>query len=165
MDEATGRLYIAHLGADSMIVFDTKSGTVVGEEKDLKRVHGVLAVPELHRVFASATGTNDLVAIDDGTLQIQARIPAGDYPDGIAYASKEKKLYVSDLHGKTDTVIDPVNNRVVATIPLGGGAGNTQYESSADRIYVTVHGTNQLAEIDPKTDVLSARIGLPGCSG
>jgi len=165
MDEVTGRLYIAHLGADSMIVFDTKTGTVVGEVKDLKRVHGVLAVPELHRVFASATGTNELVAIDDGTLQIQARIPAGDYPDGIAYASKEGKLYISDLHGKTDTVIDPINNRVVATIPLGGGAGNTQYDTSADRIYVTVHGTNELAEIDPKTDVVSARIGLPGCSG
>jgi len=66
-----------------MIVFDTKTGTVVGEVKDLKRVHGVLAVPELHRVFASATGTNELVVIDDRTLQIQARISAGDYPDGI----------------------------------------------------------------------------------
>jgi YVTN family beta-propeller protein len=165
MDEAWGRLYIAHLGADSMIVFDTKSGSVIGEVKDLKRVHGVLAVPELHRVFASATGTNELVAIDDGTLQIQARIPAGDYPDGIAYASKERKLYVSDLHGKTDTVIDPITNRVVATIKLGGGAGNTQYDAGADRIYVTVHGADQLAEIDPKTDTVIARYGLPGCSG
>jgi YVTN family beta-propeller protein len=165
LDEASGRLYIAHLGADSLIVFDTKTGSVVGEVKDLRRVHGVLAVPELHRVYATATGTNELVAIDDGTLRIQARIPAGDYPDGIAYASKEKKLYVSDLHGKTDTVIDPVNNRVVATIPLGGGAGNTQYDVFADRIYVTVHGENQLAEIDPNTDTVIARYELPGCAG
>src|SRR5258708_27059459 len=165
MDEATGRLYIAHLGADSMIVFDSKTGTVVCEVKDLKRVHGVLAVLEVECVFASATGMNELVAVDDETLKIQARIPAGDYPDGIGYASKERKLYVSDLHGKTDTVIDPVNNRVVASIPLGGGAGNTQYDVDADRLYVTVHGANQLAEIDPKADAVSARIGLPGCSG
>jgi DNA-binding beta-propeller fold protein YncE len=146
-------------------VFDTKTGSVVGEVKDLRRVHGVLAVPELHRVYASATGTNELVAIDDGTLQIQARIPAGDYPDGIAYASRERKLYVSDLHGKTDTVIDPVNNRVVATILLGGGAGNTQYDAVADRIYVTVHGKNQVAEIDPSTDKVTVRYDLPGCEG
>jgi YVTN family beta-propeller protein len=148
-----------------LIVFDTKTGSVVGEVKDLRRVHGVLAVPDLHRVYASATGTNELVAIDDGTLQIQARIPAGDYPDGIAYASKGRKLYVSDLHGRTDTVIDPVNNRVVAAIPLGGGAGNTQYDAVADRIYVTVHGRNQLAEIDPNTDKVTARYELSGCTG
>jgi YVTN family beta-propeller protein len=165
MDETSGRLYIAHLGADTMIVFETKTASVVGEVKDLKRVHGVLAVPELHRVYASATGTNELVAIDDGTLQIQARIPAGDYPDGIAYASKERKLYVSDLHGRTDTVIDPANNRVVATIPLGGGAGNTQYDAGADRVYVTVHGKNQVAEIDPNSDTVIARYELPGCAG
>src|SRR2546430_10001657 len=55
-----------------------------------------------HRVYASATGTNELAVVDDRTLQIIARVPAGDYPDGVAYASKANKIYVSDLHGKTD---------------------------------------------------------------
>jgi len=106
LDSDNGRLYIAHLGSDLMTVFDLNKLTVVGDVKDLKRVHGVLAVPELHRVHASATGTNELAVIDDQTLQIVAPVPAGDYPDGIAYASKEGRIYVSDLHGKTDTVID-----------------------------------------------------------
>lgn len=97
LDASSGRLYIAHLGDDMMTVFDTKTQKIVGDVKDLKRVHGVLAVPDLHRVYASATGTNELAVIDDQTLQIVARVPVGDYPDGIAYASKEKKLYVSDL--------------------------------------------------------------------
>lgn len=56
LDSATGRLYIAHLGSDLMTVFDLNSQTVAGDVKDLKRVHGVLAVPQLHRVYASATG-------------------------------------------------------------------------------------------------------------
>src|SRR5436853_5845180 len=59
-DSQSGRLYIAHLGDDMMTVFDTNTGKVVGDVKDLKHVHGVLAVPELHRVYASATGTNEL---------------------------------------------------------------------------------------------------------
>src|SRR5438552_12336734 len=79
LDSDNGRLYIAHLGSDLMTVFDVNKQTVVGEVKDLKRVHGVLAVPELHRVYASATGTNELVVIDDQTLQIVARVSAGDY--------------------------------------------------------------------------------------
>src|SRR5437870_8846062 len=165
LDSDGGRLYIAHLGSDLMTVFDVNKQTVVGDVKDLKRVHGVLAVPELHRVYASATGTNELAVVDDQTLQIVARVPAGDYPDGVAYASKANKIYVSDLHGKTDTVIDAKTNQVVTTIGLGGGAGNTQYDSVSEHIFVTVHGQNELAEIDPTKDQIIGRYPLLGCSG
>ena len=165
LDSASGRLYIAHLGSDLMTVFDVNKQTIVGDVKDLKRVHGVLAVPELHRVYASATGTNELAVIDDQTLQIVARVPAGDYPDGVAYASKANKIYVSDLHGKTDTVIDAKTHQVLTTIALGGGAGNSQYDPVSDRIFVTVDGREELAEIDPTTDQVVARYPLTGCKG
>ena len=163
-DPNTGRLYIAHLGDSAMVVFDANKETMVGDVKDLSRVHGILAVPELHRVFASATGSNELAVIDDSTLQIVARTPAGDYPDGIAYASKANKIYVSDLHGKTDTVIDAKTNQRVTAIALGGGAGNTQYDSVSEHIFVTVHGQNKLAEIDPMKDEVVGRYSLESCS-
>jgi YVTN family beta-propeller protein len=165
LDSSTGRLYIAHLGSDLMTAFDVNKQTIVGDVKDLKRVHGVLAVPELHHVYASATGTNELAVIDDQTLNVVARVPAGDYPDGIAYASKQNKIYVSDLHGKTETVIDAKTNQRLSTIPLGGGAGNSQYDSVSDRIFVTVEGREDLAEIDPNSDQITARYSLTGCKG
>ncbi|MGH9931309.1 MAG: YncE family protein [Pyrinomonadaceae bacterium] len=165
LDSNIGRLYIAHLGSDSLTVFDVNKQAIVGDVKDLKRVHGVLAVPELHRVYASATGTNELAVIDDQSLSVVARVPAGDYPDGIAYASKENKIYVSDLHGKSDTVIDAKTNQRLRTIQLGGGAGNSQYDSVSDRIFVTVDGLEELAEIDPNTDQITARYPLTGCKG
>jgi YVTN family beta-propeller protein len=164
LDSASGRLYIAHLGDDMMTVFDTNTGKIVGDVKDLKRVHGVLAVPELHRVYASATGTNELAVIDDQTLQVVARVPAGNYPDGIAYAGNVGKLYVSDLHGKSDTVIDAKTSQRIATIALAGGAGNSQYDAASGHIFVTVHRVNQIAEIDPQTDKLVGSYPLPGCT-
>src|SRR6266849_3214703 len=164
-DENTSRLYIAHLGDGVLTVFDASKETVVGDVTDLPRVHGVIAVPELHRIYVAATGSNELAVIDDSTLQIIARVPAGDYPDGVAYASKANKIYVSDLHGKTDTVIDAKTNQVVTTIALGGGAGNTQYDSVSEHIFVTVHGQNDLAEIDPTKDQVIGSYPLPGCSG
>ncbi len=162
-DQQSGRLYIAHLGDDMITVFDTNTGKVIGDVKDLKRVHGVLAVPELHRIYATATGTHELAVIDDQTLQIVARVPAGDYPDGIAYTSKAMKLYVSDLHGKAVTVIDAKTNQRVATIELAGGAGNTQYDAASGHLFVTVHKVNQIAEIDPQTDKVVGSYSLPGC--
>src|SRR5438045_83754 len=130
LDSENGRLYIAHLGSDLMTVFDVNKQTIVGDVKDLKRVHGVLAVPELHRVYASATGTNELAVIDDQSLQIVARVPAGDYPDGIAYASKVNKIYVSDLHGKTDTVSVSADPDVLA------------FDSGLHRLYVSAESGN-----------------------
>jgi DNA-binding beta-propeller fold protein YncE len=163
--DSSGRLYIAHLGSDLLTVFDVNKQSVIGDVKDLKRVHGVLAVPGLHRVYASATGNNELAVIDDQSLAIVARVQAGDYPDGVAYASKANKIYVSDLHGKTDMVIDAKTNQRVTTIALGGGAGNSQYDSGADRIFVTIDGREELAEIDPSTDQVVARYPLTGCKG
>ena len=78
LDSSSGRLYIAHLGSDLMTVFDVNKQTIVGDVKDLRHVHGVLAVPELHRVYASATGTGELAVIDDQKLTIVARVPAGE---------------------------------------------------------------------------------------
>jgi DNA-binding beta-propeller fold protein YncE len=165
LDSNSGRLYIAHLGSDLLTVFDVNNQTVVSDVRDLKRVHGVLAVPELHRVYASATGTNELAVIDDQSLAIIARVPAGDYPDGIAYASKQNKLYVSDLHGRTDTVVDAKTNQRLTTIQLGGGAGNSQYDPTRDRIFVTVEGREELAEIDTSVDQVVGRYPLSGCKG
>jgi YVTN family beta-propeller protein len=164
-DLVNGRLYIAHLGDSMMTVVDTRTQKIVGDVKDLKNVHGVLAVPELHRVYASATGDNELAVIDDQTYQVVARVPTGNYPDGIAYAASEKKIYVSNLHGKSDTAIDATTNKVLATIPLGAPAGNTQYDSVSDRIFVAVSELDQIVEIDPRTDKVVGSYPLEGCKG
>jgi YVTN family beta-propeller protein len=155
-------LFIAHLGAGTMVVFDTKEQRVVAEIPNIKSVHGVLVVPELGRVYASATGTNEIVVIDEQSLKEVTRIPGGVYPDGIAYAPDAHKLYVSDETGRTETVIDVQSNKSVATIALGGEVGNTQYDATSKHIFVNVQTLDQLFEIDPGTDAIAARHPLPG---
>ena len=93
LDSSSSRLYIAHLGSDLLTVFDVNKQTFVGDVKDLRHVHGVLSVPELHRVYASATGTNELAVIDDQNLTIVARVPAGEYPDGLCCEGKQRLLH------------------------------------------------------------------------
>jgi YVTN family beta-propeller protein len=106
-----------------------------------------------------------VVALDAKTFKIVARMPGGDYPDGMAYAPSVHKLFVSDEHGGTDTVIDVTNNKRIATIPLGGEVGNTQYDPASRHIFANVQTRDQLVEIDPATDKVVARINLPGAKG
>ena len=161
-DPRTHLLFVAHLGAGTVVVVDTEAEKVIAEIPNISGVHGVLAVPELERVYASATGTNEIVAIDERGLKEIARAPGGIYPDGMAYAPEQGKLYVSDETGKTETVIDVRANQRVATIALGGEAGNTQYDPVSKHIFVNVQTANQLLEIDPRTDAIVARHALPG---
>lgn len=158
-------LFLAHLGDSTVVAFDTESRSVIGTIPGVSHVHGVLAIPQLGRVYASATGTNEVVAIDEASLRITAHIPAGIYPDGMAYAPNVNKLYVSDETGATDTAIDVKTNKPVATIALGGKVGNTQYDPGSGHIFVNAQGRGQLAEIDPRTDQVVASYGLAGCQG
>ena len=163
LDPGTHRLYIAHLGAGTVLVYDLPSGTVLGEIQGAPGVHGVLAVPELGRVYASATGANQVAVIDPQSLSVVATIPGGVYPDGLAYDPELGKLYVSDETGGTDTVIDTASNQLVATIPLGGEVGNTQFDAGSHQILAAVQTRNQVVTIDPQTDQVNGRYDTPGC--
>ena len=162
LDEGRHLLFIAHLGDSAVVVFDTQAQRVIARIPGISKVHGVLAVPELGTVYASATGTNEVVAINEETLKVTARAPGGVYPDGMAYAPEVHKLYVSDEHGDTETVIDVRTNTRVATIPLGGDVGNSQYDAASQRVFVNVQTRKQLVEIDPASDKVVTRTDLPG---
>ncbi|HKX17750.1 MAG TPA: YncE family protein [bacterium] len=163
LDETRGRLYIAHLGAGTVVVFDTKTLRAATEIPHLADVHGVLAIPALGRVYATVTGTSEVVAIDEATNRVRARMPGGVYPDGLAYDPVTRRVFVSDEAGGTVTVIDVDANRVVQTIALGGEAGNTQYDPVSRRVFVAVQTRNDIAEIEPRSGRIVARYGLPGC--
>src|SRR5215469_4177891 len=162
IDEGRQLLFIAHLGDSAVIVFDTQAQRVITRIPGISKVHGVLAIPELSTFYASATGTNEVVAISEETLKVTARASGGVYPDGMAYAPEVHKLYVSDEHGDTETVIDVRTNTRVATIPLGGDVGNSQYDAASQHVFVNVQTRRQLVEIDPESDKILTRTDLPG---
>ncbi|WP_370661317.1 YncE family protein [Massilia terrae] len=165
LDAANGKLALAHLGDDSVVVVSTESGKVLGTVGNVRQVHGVLAVPELGRIFATATGSDELVVIDESSLAILARVPVGRYPDGLAYAPRAGKVYVSDKEGKTESVIDVRTHKRVAVVALGGTVGNSQYDPISGHVYVNVEGTGELVELDPATDKIVGRIRLPNADG
>jgi|SRR5215472_2715071 len=162
LDRTAGRLYIAHMNADQLVVFDIKERKTMANLDGFKRVHGVWAVPELGRVYASVTGEKRVDAVDMKTLKVVGQGGPVVYPDGLVYAPGPKRIFVSDEHGNVDAVIDAQTSRLLKDIPLGGGAGNTVYDPGSRRILVAVHETNELVEIDPDEMRIAARHALPG---
>lgn len=162
-------LFIARLGSGVVTVFDLARKRVianVGEaESDLSAkvpgVHGVLAVPELGEVFATATDRNELDVISERTFRIIAHAPAGVYPDGMTYDAPDHRLFISDEAGQTETVVDTRSNRRVATIAMGGEVGNSQYDPVSRRVLVDVQTRDDIVAINPQTNRIIARYKLP----
>lgn len=165
LDAGAGLLWVAHMGAGAVIEIDIRTHRVVRTIADLPDVHGVLAVPQRHRIFATATGRNQLATIDSESGTILRTSPTGDYPDGLAYDPRRGAVWTTDQRAGTETVVDAETGAVRGTVPLGGEVGNVVYDADTDRMIVAVQGRTDLAVIDPETLTVTDRIPVPGCTG
>ena len=183
LDAAAHRLYIAKMGAGQLVVFDIERNSLVAALDGFPKLTGVLAVPALHRVYASvpgaglvpsvsialgmiglSSGRGAVAVVDTRTLKEIAKLPGGVFPDGIAYDPPDRRIFVSDELGSAILVIDVDRNRLIARIAPGGEVGNVQYDPITAKIYAPIQSRNVLATIDPANLRLVARRPLPGCA-
>jgi DNA-binding beta-propeller fold protein YncE len=165
VDAGNRRLYVAHLEDSAVDVIDLDALTPVTTVPDIAEVHGVLAAPEVGRVFASATGTNELVTLDPSTNQAISRTPTGDFPDGIAYDSRDDLVLVSNKNAGSETVLAGRSGRLVRTVQLGREVGNVAYDSSSGLAYAAVRPPDQVVAFDPTTGMIIDRIRVKNCDG
>jgi DNA-binding beta-propeller fold protein YncE len=160
-DPSTHLLWISHMDASQLLAFDVRTRKIV-RTVSAPGVHGVIAVSQLGRVFASATNTREVLTLNARTGAVLARAPAGLYPDGLAYDPADRRVFVSDETGGVETVLNAAGHRI-ATIVLGGAAGNVQYDDVSRRIFVDVQTHDEIAVIDPRANRIVRRIHVPNC--
>lgn len=181
VDTAARRLYIAKMGAGHLLVIDLTDNRVIAELPGFPKATGVLVVPELHRIYVSvpgagigpslgaalgsiglSSGSGAVAVLDSDSLKEIARLPAGVFPDGIAYAPRQQRIFITDEMGSAVTVVDANRNAVLARIDLGGEVGNVRYDPVSAMIYAPVQSRDELTVIDPDLLKVVARHKLPG---
>jgi DNA-binding beta-propeller fold protein YncE len=127
------------MNADQLVVFDTSNRNVIANLDGFKRVHGVAVAPGIHRVYASVTGKHQVAAVDTESLKTVGTAGPINYPDGLAYAPKQYKVFVSDEHGGVEAVIDAANNKlkVLSTYQVGEDPDVLAYDPGLKRLYVS----------------------------
>jgi len=181
LDPTTGRLFISKMGSGKLLVFDTANRILTAELNGFPKTTGVLAVPALHKVYASvpgaglgaslsvalgmtgiSKGSGAVAVLDSRSLKEIARLPAGVFPDGIAFDPDDRRIFVSDELGGGLTVIGADDDKLIARIDTKGEVGNVQYDPITKKIYVPVQSRNALAVIDPANLRVIARHPLAG---
>ena len=163
LDTQRGMLFIAHLGASQVIEVDIRANRVERTIPNISEVHGVLVVGPLNRVYATATGADQVVALDETTGAEVGRAATGHYPDGLAYDLRRNAILTTNETAGTETVVDAATLRARGNVDLGGQVGNVGYDQDSDLMLVAVQGRNDLAVIDPGALTVVQRVALPGC--
>lgn len=163
VDTARRRLFIAHLGSGELLAFDLAHRRISGRVGGLPGVRGVAIAPELNRVYAAATDAHRLVTLNERTLRVVRRAPAGGFPDGVAYDPADGLTFASDVDGREEVVFAARSGRRLGRIPLGGDPGNVQYDAKTHSMVVAVGSTGEVDVIAPRSRRVLKRVRLSGC--
>ena len=115
---------------------------------------GVRLAPDLHLVFATATGRDEVVAVDAATLTVLRRSPTGRFPYGLAYDPEPGLVAVSNKDAGTETVVDARSGAVRRTVTINREVGNVVYDPVGRRMVVpppanSATGSSSPAETAP----------------
>lgn len=126
------------------------------------------------RVYSSIEDKDEVVAIDVATHKVTNHWPLapGQSPRRLVYDGANHRLFVACAN-KLLVILDGTNGRVVATAPIGEGAGDVAYDSATQTVFSsTADGTLTIAHVDApdkitvlqtlKTKPGSALLGLDG---
>jgi DNA-binding beta-propeller fold protein YncE len=167
VDAATGRLVVAHMNDNSVLILDLRDGSVLKVVPNISTPRGVAIADDAGLIFASAM-PNQLVSIDATTLAEKDRVTVGNGPDGVAWDPADRIVASSDQRDGAISLVADAGAGARTAIPLGSETGNVIWDGARGNFWITVvrsSGPDQLIAIDPKSKKSVAAIDLPGCSG
>ena len=147
---ATGSVWVADEGADSISVIDVATHSVAMTLAGIAAPHNVQTVREGAVVYATS-GAEVVVAIDPMTYRVTASAPTGPHPAHVIEAPNGK-VYVTNAGDGTVSVYQGQGLVPIGEITLGGMPHGMRSAAGGSVIVVANMTAGTLDLIDPATD-------------
>ncbi len=150
--------YITNSSTNDVSVIDVATNSIVATVHMDLGPAGVAVSPDGTRVYTTNMANNTVGVIDATTNTPITSIQVGTLPLGVAVHPAGTRVYVASLLATTDlgfgamTVIDAASNMILTTVPVPFPYG-VAVNRAGTRVYVTLFGNNQVAVIDPATNL------------
>jgi YVTN family beta-propeller protein len=144
--------YLYGLDANSprVIVIDTSNNTVVTTIPIIDKAYGIEFVPSINKLYVTHYDRDSISVIDTKTNNVTNIIEnVGNYPLEIIYLPQINLVYVSLYLDSKVIAINPISNKLVATISVGTWPWNMIFDSN-NHLYVTRFGNDSISVIDTK---------------
>lgn len=148
---------------DRVLVIDVDAHKQVGTIADTQGVHGIAIAPDLGRGYTSNGKSASVTVFDLGSLKTVATVTGtGEKPDAIVYDSASHHVFTLNGKSGTASVIDPVKNAVIATIPLPGKP-EFAVSDGAGHVYANIEDKSELVQIDSASNKVVQTWPLAPC--
>jgi hypothetical protein len=160
--QAGRRMYVAHTGADRVDVIDCAEQRFVRSLSDLPGVAGVLVHEERDLLVTSDRAAARVSVFRCSDEQLLGRVAVGAHPNGLAYDSQRRRLYVFNLgtplgENCTVSVVDLDSMQVVAERALPGRPRWAIYDVERDRVYANIREPARIIVMDAaRTEIAEA---------
>lgn len=160
-DAPSHRVYVAH--GDKVTVVDGRDGSLVGEVEGIPGgTHGIAISHAAGLGYTDDGRAGEAVAFDLKTLKVVKRLQAAPGSDAITIDPVSGHVLVVDGDAGELTVIDPMSDRVVATVHVGS---RLEYAVAGNNGKVYVNGVQkrEIFRIDTTSNRVDARWPIPQC--
>ncbi|MFB7592764.1 hypothetical protein [Streptomyces sp. NPDC056169] len=162
-DPGQGRLYVGNQAAKSVTVYDTATGTPVGDPVVLPFHPAGLAVDTTHHTgYATYVGgavengsvvyRNVLNAVDGATGRLTGTVSLGTTAlgsMGVTVDPVGRTGYVANLAAGTVSVVDLEERKVTGTVAVDGNPKALAYDPGTAILYAARTGASSVAVVDP----------------
>src|SRR5262249_37405809 len=158
----SGRLYVAHTGADRVDVIDTRTNAYLRDLPNLPGVAGVFVDAEHDLLATTDRGAARVSLFRCSDEALLGRVDVGARPNGIAYDPGRRRLFVFNIGdppgaNPSVSIVEVAERRVSAAFPLAGRPRWALYDPPTDRVYANIQAPAQVVAIDAaRTSVVGA---------
>ena len=158
-DAAAGRVYMPR--GTYTTVIDVKSG-MASQLASAAGDHIAVPVPGTSLLVVTQR-TGIIRIVDRATDKVVAQFQQGKNPNSAAYDPVSKFVLVFNKDGGDATLVDPVQRKVVATIPISPNTLEFPAADGAGKIFDNVETTGEIAVIDVAARKVTGRYKIDGC--
>jgi hypothetical protein len=163
---SSGRMYVAHTGADRVDVLDCGTRTFLRFLPDHPGVAGVLIDQGHDLLFTSDRAAARVSVFRCSDEHLLMQVAVGAHPNGLAYDRRRRYLYAFNLgeplgEGCTASVVSLDERRVIAELQLSGRPRWATYDPERDRVYVNIREPAEIAVIDADTATVVSSLPVP----
>lgn len=160
-DPATQRVYVAH--GDRLTVVNGDDGSVIGEVPGFPGgTHGTALIGRLGLGFTDDGKAGEAAAFDLKTLAPHRHFKVDADADAVIYDPASGHVFVINGDSGSISVIDPQQEKVIDTIPIGEGL-ETPVADGRGKLFVNGAENSDLVRIDTHTNQVDARWPIADC--
>ena len=160
-NEATGLVYVARSGNDTVSVVDGITYSVVTHINVGDWPWGIAANATTNQVYVTNSSDATVSVIDGNTNMVTTTIPVSGGSGFISINENTNKIYISTTVPRAITIIDGDTNTVTSTLSRTSQPQDTAVDPVSGRVYVTNYlgGTVSILDGDSNAELTSLPVG------